>query len=295
MKHNLTLILLAAAVIFVASCTEDGAAPFGSGMIEATETVVSAETTGRLERLYFDEGDRLDRGDTLALIDTAITVLKLKQADAMHMAATAGRKKAAIQIEQAAANDSLAQKEFDRIQRLLESGAANRQEFDRAKNALDQARLGYQAARVALSAAEAELARIESEINLLKEQYADCRPLSPIGGTVVTTYVEEGELLAPGKPILKIAQIDTVWVKIYVPPQDLTDIKLGDVAEVDPEDGRETPMTGAVTWISDEAEFTPKNVQTKEARADLVYAVKITVPNPDEILKVGMPVSVRIP
>ena len=84
-------------------------------------------------------------------------------------------------------------------------------------------------------------------------------------------------------------------MKIYVPPRDLTQIKLGGKADVNPEDGRTQPLTGIVTWIADEAEFTPKNVQTKEARADLVYAVKVTIPNPDGELKVGMPVMVTIP
>jgi len=295
MKRYISFALLTAVAIFAVSCSEGDETPFGSGMVEATETVVSAEAAGRLERLYFDEGDRLYRGDTIALIDTTTTVLRLRQAGAARMAALAGRENAAIQIERAAANDSLAQKEFERIDRLLKSGSVNQQDYDRAKNARDQARLAHRAARVALSAADADLARIEAEVDLLKKQYADCRPLAPRNGTVVTTYIEEGELLGTGKPILKIAQLDTVWVKIYVPPQDLTVIKLGDKAEVDPEDGRETPLNGSITWISEVAEFTPKNVQTKEARADLVYAVKVTVPNHDETLKIGMPVSVRIP
>jgi HlyD family secretion protein len=111
---------------------------------------------------------------------------------------------------------------------------------------------------------------------------------------VINKFVEVGELIGVGKPLVKIAKLDTVWVKVYLPPSDLTRISLGGHALVDPEDGRNKPLEGKVSWISDQAEFTPKNVQTKEARADLVYAVKITIPNPGKVLKIGMPVSVKI-
>lgn len=295
MKTCIFLSVLIAAAVGFLSCSDGDGVPHGSGMIEATEVVISAEAAGRLERLYFDEGSKIDRGDTIAIIDTTAIVLRRRQAAATYEALVAGQDNAAIRVEQAASNDSLARKELERISRLLKSGSANQQEYDRTLNAHDQAHLAYKAAQVSLRAAEAETARIKAEIALLDEQYADCQPLSPLTGTVVTTYVEEGELLSPGKPILKIARLDTVWVKIYIPPHDLARIKLGDQAEVDPEDGREKLLSGTITWIADRAEFTPKNVQTKEARADLVYAVKITISNESEILKIGMPVSVRIP
>ena len=150
-------------------------------------------------------------------------------------------------------------------------------------------------ARSSLKAAGADLARIRANIDLIQQQIADCTPVAPLDGTVVTTYVDPGELAVAGKALVRIAGLDTVWVKIYLPPKDLTRIGLGDEALVDPEDGRTEPFKGRVSWISPEAEFTPKNVQTKEARADLVYAVKVTVSNPEEELKIGMPVMVRIP
>ncbi len=294
MKYILTLLLVVTAISMI-SCSDKNTGPKGSGMIEATESIISAQATGRLEQLHFDEGYPIVIGDTIGLIDTTTVTLQLRQARAAREALAAKISATKIQIQQAAGNDSLAQKEFDRISRLIKVGSANQQQFDQAKNARDQASLAYQAAKVALQAAQADLARTDADIALFEEQYAHCIPLSPLNGTVVIKYSEEGELLAPGKPIIKIAQLDTVWVKIYVPPRDLTQIKLGGSASVDPEDGRTKPLSGIVTWISDEAEFTPKNVQTKEARADLVYAVKVTIPNHDGILKVGAPVMVTIP
>ncbi len=293
-KYALTPLLIVAAIAMT-SCSDKNTGPQGSGMVEATESIISAQATGRLEQLHFDEGYPIVIGDTIGLIDTTTVILQIRQARAAREALTAKIQSTKIQIEQAAGNDSLAQKEFDRIDRLIKVGSANQQQFDQAKNARDQAHLAYRAANVALQAAQADLARTDADIALLEEQYDHCLPLSPLNGTVVIKYAEEGELLSPGRPIIKIAQLDTVWVKIYLPPRDLTQIKLGGTASVDPEDGRTQPLSGIVTWISDEAEFTPKNVQTKEARADLVYAVKVTIPNHDGILKIGMPVMVTIP
>jgi len=283
------------AATLLLSCSNNNSLPGGSGMIEATEVTVSAETGGRLEALHFDESDRINKGDTISLIDTVTVALKLEQAQAAYRVMQTQRKNALIRTEQAAVEDSLAQKEFGRISRLLESGSANQQQYDRAETAARQSQLARKTAAVAVQSADAELGRIEAEMDILKKQLSDCRPISPATGTVVTKYVEEGELITPGRPLIKIARLDTVWVKVYLPPSDLTGIKLGGQAKVDPEDGTHQPLTGIITWISSEAEFTPKNIQTKQARADLVYAVKITIPNNDEILKVGMPVSVTIP
>ena len=286
--------LLILPILLMASCGHDNSVPGGSGFIEATEIIVSAEVTGRLEKLYFDEGQKIELGDTIALIDTTNLTLQLAKARAMLEAAKTRWQAARLQIEKAEVDHRLAQKEFDRISRLIKSGSANQQQYDQAENRLLNSQLAKKTAETALLSAEAEKQSIESDIALLKKQLNDCRPKAPSSGTVVTTYIEDGELIAASKPLIKIARLDSVWVKIYLPPDDLTAIKLGDKAEVDPEDGRKEPLIGHITWISPEAEFTPKNVQTKEARADLVYAVKITVPNSTQTLKIGMPVLVKI-
>ena len=289
--HLLAIMIMAAVI---ASCSKTDGGPAGSGLIEATEAIISAEASGRLEVRYFDEGDEISKGDIIVLIDSSKTALKLNEARASYRAMQSQRENALIRIEQIILDDSLAQKEFQRISRLMASGSANQQQYDRAENAAQNSRLARQAAAVALRTTDAELARIEASIDLLKQQIADCTPTAPVSGTVVTTYVEEGELVAPGKALIKIAQLDTMTVKIYLPPGDLSGVSLGEGAEIDPEIEGQGAFPGIVTWISPEAEFTPKNVQTRQARADLVYAVKIRVPNPDQIFKIGMPVYVRI-
>ena len=295
MKLGAVMALAALAIASgLMSCAKERPAPGGSGFVEATEVAVSAEVAGQVKALRFDEGTLVARGDTLAEIDTLSTVLRLGQARAGRTAIEKKISMASISIEQAARNAELAAKEFERAKSLLASGSVDQQLADQVENAYRQAALARKQAEAALEAAQAELARAESDVRLLEKQLADCFPRSPLRGVVTAKYVEAGEWVGVGRAILKIAVLDTVWVKVYVPAVDLTFLKIGGRAGVDPEDGRSRPLDGTVTWISSEAEFTPKNVQTKEARADLVYAVKVTIPNPGGVLKIGMPVAVKI-
>jgi HlyD family secretion protein len=293
MRYFLTTVTIIGLAL-LGSCSSNRSEPGGSGLIEATQTIISAQTAGELRTLYFDEGNDIHDGDTIGIIDTTTVMLQIRQAQAARQASLTKQEMARIQIRQADDNLDLATKEFDRVAKLLPAGSANQQQYDQVENKLKQAKLLAQSARAALDAAEAEYNQIEAQLALLQKQFSDCFPTAPVTGIITNKYIEVGELMVPAKPLIEIAQLDTVTVKIYLPPRDLTQIKLGDTATVDPEDGRTKPLIGRVSWISSEAEFTPKNVQTKEARADLVYAVKITIPNPDQALKVGMPVSVKI-
>jgi HlyD family secretion protein len=295
MKDLQLWVVTALCLFLLAGCGNDRGVPEGSGFIEATEVVISAEVTGTLESLDVSQGEMIRAGDAIGLIDTTTLTLRLAEARAYRQAALTQVVAAEIRTDQAALDSSLAGKEFDRVRSLIGPGSVNEQQYDQAETRYRQAGLAAKSARAALKAAGADLKRIEAEMDLVKKQLADCRPLSPLDGTVVETYLEAGELVVTGKPLVKIARLDSVWVKIYLPPHHLTQIKLGDKAEVDPEDGRGELLQGWVSWISPEAEFTPKNVQTKEARADLVYAVKVSIANPDQRLKIGMPVMVRIP
>jgi HlyD family secretion protein len=271
------LVVLAVGLAALCSCRGERPAPGGSGFIEATETVVSAETAGRL-----------------VTVDTLTAVLSLRQNQAVKREVEQQIAIAALRIEQSAQDLALARKEYDRVSKLITSGSVDQQSFDRTQTKYNQAMLSNKQAIAARESAQAELARVESERALLEKRYADCFPAAPVDGMVSEKYIETGEWVGVGRPLVKIARLDTVWVKVYLPPADLTHIQLGGRASIDPEDGRAEPLAGTVSWISPEAEFTPKNVQTREARADLVYAVKVTIPNPAGTLKVGMPVLVTI-
>jgi HlyD family secretion protein len=280
--------------LLIVSCGNRASPPGGSGLIEATEIVVSSEVSGQLKSIRFDEGDSIAQGDTIGEIDTVTTMLRLHQAEAARQMAETKVRVSSINIEQTSYNLDLAKKEYDRVASLLKAGAITQQQYDQTETAYNQAILSKKQADAAYEAALAELTNAKSAIALLEKQLNDCFPRSPESGVITNKFVEVGELISIGKPLVEIAKLDTVWVKVYLPPSDLTKVSLGGHALVDPEDGRNKPLEGRVSWISDQAEFTPKNVQTKEARADLVYAVKITIPNPGKILKIGMPVSVKI-
>jgi HlyD family secretion protein len=287
-------LLAAVLALGIVSCAGKEGPPGGSGFIEATEATVSAEVAGQVRALRFDEGSALKSGDTLAEIDTLAVMLKLRQAEAGRDAADKRAGIAAIGIQQAAYDLELAGKEYERVKALVESGSVDQRRYDQVETAYRQAVLARRQADAALESARADLARAEADVGLLKKQAGDCFPRAPISGVVTSKFVQAGEWLAVGKPIVKIAMLDTVWVKIYVPAGDLARIRIAGRATVDPEGEAGADLEGRVTWISDEAEFTPKNVQTKEARADLVYAVKVTIPNAAHLLKVGMPATVKI-
>jgi HlyD family secretion protein len=283
-----------ALIMLFAACGNKQNIPEGSGLIETTEVTFSPQSNGQLMAIYFDEGQNVSRGDTLAMIDTTTVMLKLRQAKAAGDAADSRLNLSGITIKQATNSLELAKKEFDRIEQLIKGGSANQQQFDQTQNAFRQAQLAKEQAETSQHSAQSDLDNAKAQIALLEKQVSDCFPLSPVSGTIIDKYFEVGELVAAGRPLVKISRLDTVWVKIYLPPADLTRIRLDQHALVDPEDGHSKPLDGVITWISSEAEFTPKNVQTKEARAGLLYAVKITLSNPDQILKIGMPVMVKV-
>ncbi len=280
--------------LVMVSCGGNNSAPGGSGLIEATEVIISAKAAGHIEQLFISEGDIVRPNDTIALIDTTTIRLQLNQADALKLSAETQLEIAGINIEQVHLNLSLVKKEFDRAKNLIKTGSLNQQQYDQAETAYSQAILSKKQAEAAKRSADANLQKILAEIAILTKQYTDCFPLALGKGVVTDKFIEVGELVNMGAPLIKIANLDTVLVKVYLPASDLTQIKLGDKAEIDPEDESSQPLTGTVIWISPEAEFTPKNVQTKEARANLVYAVKISISNLQQILKIGMPVSVKI-
>jgi HlyD family secretion protein len=284
---------LAVTLFLSLGCDRGEQAIGGSGFIEATSVVVSAEASGRLEMLRVGEGDAIVAGATIGVIDSTTIKLQLEKAHAQRQSAESAIEIARIAIEQAAHDAELSRKEFDRVASLIAKGSANQQQYDQTENRYKQSELARRFAQVTYQARQTDLARIDAEIALLERQLEDCYPTAPVSGIVINKLTEPGELLAPGKPIVEIAKIDTVWVKIYLPAHDLAAVRIRGTVSVDLEDGRSAPLQGEVVWISDEAEFTPKNVQTAEARADLVYAIKVNIANPQGVLKIGMPVMVR--
>jgi HlyD family secretion protein len=264
-----------------------------SGFIEADESIVSAETSGRIDRSNVSDGQNINRGDTLLVIDQSKLVLQLGSLKAARQVTEATLATARLAVDRARKTEEFALSERDRVGRLIKSGSATQKQLDQLNYEAAQATIARQSAESNVVATKAQLEKTDADIALLDRQLEDCSPLSPLTGVVTETYVDPGEFVTPGKAMVKIARLDTVWVKVYLPADQFAAVKLGDAATVSTESGG-TEYAGKVIWSSSESEFVPKNVQTKQSRSDLVYAVKVRVPNTDNALKIGQPVFVTL-
>jgi len=279
--------------VSMVACSGNGNLRGGSGLIEANESIVSAEISGRVLERRFDEGSVLATGDTLAVIDPSRLRLEIVSAEAARRALAAQLDAAGVQVKQASTAEDFARTELERVNRLLNASTATQRQLDQAEYQHDTSVLAREAAQANARMLQAQLVKADADIARLQRSLEDCYPLAPISGTVTEKFIDAGELLSPGKALVRLSQLDTVWVKIYLSTGQFSSVQLGDAATVSTESGG-TEMPGTVVWTSSQAEFTPKNVQTEESRADLVYAVKVSIPNPDRTLKVGMPVFVTL-
>jgi membrane fusion protein YbhG len=288
------VVLAVLALPLLSGCGQ-GEVPDAYGNFETTEVVVSAETSGQLLWFTPDDGARLDSGAVVGVVDTLQLALERDQILAQKGASSSRANEAGNNIAALEAKHEIAERGYQRTQRLHQQEAATAQQLDQAErdfrvlgDQVKAARAQQQAVRHDVSSTVAQIAKIE---DLLRRS----RIANPRGGTVLTTYAEAGEFVQKGQPLYKLAILDSMELRAYVTEPQLAQIRLGQPARVtiDAGKGQRKTLTGKVTWIASEAEFTPTPVQTREERADLVYAVKIVVPNDSGMLKIGMPADVR--
>lgn len=291
---NLRLLTLAAiSVLGITGCGNNHQAPGGSGFIEADEVTVSAEAAGRIITLAVKEGSAVNVSDTLAVIDPSRIEIELGSALAARATAEASLKAARLQAEESRNTEKFAGSERDRVTRLVRSGSATQKQLDQLEYEATKAANARRTAEANVGVIEAQIAKIDADTERIRRQLTDCYLLSPAKGTVTDKFVDAGEVVAMGKSIVKVSQLDTVWVKVYLPATEFAGVKIGDKAAISAE-GSDAKYPGSVIWTSREAEFTPKNVQTEKSRSNLVYAIKISIPNSDGNLKIGMPVYVTM-
>jgi HlyD family secretion protein len=300
-----------------------------SGMIEATDANVSFKISGRIAKLYVDEGDGVTRGDLVAEledVDQQLVVDKAKAQLAYQQAlldeALAGNRNQQIQearaaVRQAKAADQAAaaeqkQAELDqqRFAALYESGATTGRTLELYKTALEKSTRQLQQTQAALRQAEQRLSLIvegtrseaiaaaQAQVNVAHEAVAQAeqqlsytRLYAPLTGKILTRPAEEGEYYQPGGVVFTAAVLDEVWARVYISETDLGRVQLGQKALVRSDSWPERDFSGVVSYISDEAEFTPKSVQTYDERINFMYRVKITLANPHHDLKPGMPIE----
>jgi membrane fusion protein YbhG len=284
-----------------------------SGNIEATNVVVSSKVNGQIEKILHDEGQMVHEGDTIMEIDHETLQYQLDQANAGVEAARAqlkllrigARKEDITQgeeaVKQAQVNFNLAKKDKDRMQKLYESKSISQNQYDNAtaKFELTQAQLTSSKQNLEklknfarpeeIQQAEANLNRQTAASDLLKKSIHDSYVQSPITGVIVDKYFEKGETVTQMSSLFKVSDLRTVNLIIYVSEEELGKVKLGQSADVSVDAYPDKSYPGKVIYISPEAEFTPKNIQTKDERTKLVFAVKIRIDNPKYELKPGMP------
>jgi HlyD family secretion protein len=280
----------------------------GSGTFETTEVIVSSQSSGELKGVFFQEGDHVTKGMTLAEIDVESLMLQRDVTAAgldelVWTEKMAEREIAAAQeqVNQASVTLGNIRTSHDRLANLFEQGAATRDNLDKAETELAVAASRLKEAENQLAGLKARIGtlkasrdKINASLKLLDYKIEKGKVVCPFDGIIVEKYIEQGELANPGTPVCTIADLSSMWLTIYVGEEMLGSIKLGSKAHLQVDSHPGKTFEGTVTWISEEAEFTPKNVQTKESRVDLVYAVKITVENREGIFKIGMPADAYI-
>lgn len=306
MRISFSVIAALALPFMIASCSNgDRNTIEASGTIEGTDVNVAAEVGGKVREIRVQEGSQVARGDTLVIIDDAEYQIQLRQALAnlssfdlaYRLAAAGSRQEDIIQAEAAYRN---AEADLVRMKTLLASQTVTQKQYDDASARAIAAEQTYRKFKTGLRPEEVEAAKARREsaaaqADLLRKKVRDCRLVAPSGGTVTLLGIEPGELAVPGMTLLRLTYLDKVKLTIYVGETDLGRIVLGQPAKVSIDAfGADRIFEGRVVYISPVAEFTPKNVQTKEERTKLVFGVKIEVENPEHALKPGLPADARL-
>jgi HlyD family secretion protein len=274
--------------VVLASCGNEKADAYGN--FEATEVTVAAEVGGRLLSFELEEGDRLAAGTVVGVVDTIPLLLERQALVARRRAAAAGVREAAARISALEAQSAIADRDLARTERLLRQAAATAQQGDRAERDARMAREQLAGARAARGGASQGVAALDAQVASIDDRIERSRITSPLAGTVLARYVEPGELVQAGQPLFKLASLDSLIFRAYVANPQLARLRLGQEVQVAVDRADSMAMLpGRVTWIASSAEFTPTPIQTREERADQVYAVKVAVANPDGRLRIGMP------
>lgn len=277
-------------ILALAACNR-GSEPDAYGTFEANEVVVSSETSGQLLTFTPVEGAQLAKGTVVGIIDTSQLSLEKRQVIAQKEATGSRATEVSRQIATLEIQRTIARRNYERTRRLFDEKAATAQQLDQAER--DYRVLGAQieALRAQRQSVAREVSSGDARVAQISDRLGKSRIENPERGTVLATFTRAGEVVQPGQALYRIANLDTLTLRAYVAETQLHSLRLGGQVQVniDTGNGKTTALPGTVAWISAKAEFTPTPVQTRDERADLVYAVKVRVPNQRGLLKIGMP------
>ncbi|MBR3906734.1 MAG: HlyD family efflux transporter periplasmic adaptor subunit [Bacteroidaceae bacterium] len=287
-----------ATLLLIASCGKESEFD-AQGTFEATEIIVSAEATGRILCFDVEEGSTVEAGNIVGAIDSIQLHLQRRQLIAQQSALLSSRPDVKKQVASIREEIAKQKSELARVENMLRDGAATQKQYDDIEAHIRILKGKLEAALSTLdkntSSINENSVAIEAQIAALDDRIAKCRISSPVSGTLLVKYAQAGELASPGKPLMKVANLNEIFLRAYFTSEQLADIKLGDTVTViaDFGGGERHSYEGRITWIASESEFTPKSIQTRDSRANLVYAVKIAVKN-DGRLKIGLAGEVKL-
>ena len=276
------------------SCNNDGNKADGYGNFEATEITISSENNGKLIQFSIEEGQTLKINEFVGFIDTIPLALKKEQLLVSKNIIASKSRGVLSQISVLKAQLKTTAISKNRLENLIKENAGTQQQLDDINGKIDIINQQIKSVEIQNAPVVNELKNIDVQISQLEDQLQKSNIINPINGTVLVKYAEPNEITSFGKPLYKIADLSTMQLKVYVSEKQLPSIIIGQevTVKIDAENGMKD-YNGSISWISSESEFTPKIIQTKEERVNLVYAVKINVKN-DGSLKIGMPAEMWI-
>ena len=288
---SISFLTLLSLLLF--SCNRNQINFDASGSFETEETIISSEATGALLQFNIEEGQTLKAGDVIGYIDSTQLFLKRKQLESQIRSTLSQRPDISTQIASLQIQLATAEREQKRLSNLVKAEAATQKQLDDATAQVDVIKKQLAAQQSALSITSESITQqtnpLEVQIEQINDQLSKCKLVNPVNGTVLTKYAESKEMTTTGKALYKIADLSELYLRAYVSGAQLSQIKLNQNVKVFTDDGAKNlkEYAGTIIWISDKAEFTPKTIQTKEERSNMVYALKVKVKN-DGLLKIGM-------
>lgn len=292
MKRILKIATISGLTLLAISCKDESKFD-ASGSFEAVEVIISSEANGTLKEFNIEEGQTLKAGQLIGYIDSIQLFLKKKQLESQMEAMLAKKPNIAVQLSALREQLKTAEIEQKRITNLVKSDAATTKQLDdiNAQIEIIKKQIDAQKSTLVISSdgINKDILPLQVQVEQMEDQLLKCRIVNPVNGTVLTKYAEQNEMAMTGKALYKIADLSTIILRAYISSNQLSLLKLNQKVKVNTDDGsggfREDE--GVITWISDKAEFTPKTIQTKDERANMVYAIKIKMKN-DGTYKIGM-------
>lgn len=295
-KRIPTILFFFGSGLMLSGCGNGNDVPDAYGNFEADEVIVSSEASGKLLQFDITEGTVIDQDKMVGLVDTIIPALQMVELKAQQNKVKEALTGLDAQIEVLKQQKENIQVDLERVQNMRQTGASTQKQLDDVTGAIKVIDRQIEATVAQKRTTQSDFEVINAKSLLLTEQINKCSISNPIKGTVIEKYAEQGEITTLGKPLYKIANLENVILRAYISGGQLLSVKVGSECTVRIDNGKKdyARFKGRITWVSSKAEFTPKIIQTKEERVNMVYALKIEVAN-DGSLKLGMPGEVILP